>query len=235
MAGKASDSTKKEKAKVSGKKPKTVAKKTATSKSEKPAEKAKSKKPAAKAVAPKAKAAAKTIKPKVAAKAKTAPEAKTGTTKAKPVAKAVATAKPLAKGKAKTAVVKKETAKKDGIANGPSKILSELIVAGMQEMKALDIVVIDLRKIQNSICDFFVIASGNSSTHADAIAGSLEKEVKKTTGEYPWKREGFSNSEWILIDYVSVIAHVFQQHTREFYKLEDLWADADTTVIPNQD
>ncbi|MCX6181485.1 MAG: ribosome silencing factor [Bacteroidetes bacterium] len=109
-----------------------------------------------------------------------------------------------------------------------------MVVAGMEEMKALDIVIIDLRKIQNSICDFFVIASGNSSTHVDAIAGSLEKEVKQTTGEYPWKREGFANSEWILVDYVSVIAHVFQEHTREFYNLEDLWADAAITKIENK-
>ncbi len=182
MAGKATGSIKKEKAKVAVKKPKTeaVAKVKAKTKSEKP----------------------KAVK-KVSTK--------------------------------KTAATKKAVAKKDTAKDSPSKKLADLIVAGMEEMKALDIVIIDLRKIQNSICDFFVIASGNSSTHVDAIAGSLEKEVKKTTGEYPWKREGFSNSEWIIIDYVSVIAHVFQQHSREFYNLEDLWADAQITKIENKD
>ena len=191
MAGKATGSIKKVKAKVTVKKSKTEA-------------------------SAKAKTKVKSEKPKAVKKVSTK--------------KAVAPKKAAVK---KVVAPKKAVAKKEALS--PSKMLADLVVAGMEEMKALDIVIIDLRKIQNSICDFFVIASGNSSTHVDAIAGSLEKEVKKTTGEYPWKREGFSNSEWILVDYVSVIAHVFQEHTREFYNLEDLWADAAITKIENKD
>lgn len=201
-------------------------------------------------MAGKAKGTTKKIKAKVAVKKpKTTTPAKTKTTvkSAKPkatqkaVAKKTAAPKKAAAKKApaakkvvakKTAAPKKVVSKKEALS--PSQKLTDLVVAGMEEMKALDIVIIDLRKIQNSICDFFVIASGNSSTHVDAIAGSLEKEVKQTTGEYPWKREGFANSEWILVDYVSVIAHVFQEHTREFYNLEDLWADAAITKIENK-
>ncbi|MFM7024113.1 MAG: ribosome silencing factor [Flavobacteriales bacterium] len=163
------------------------------------------------------------------------------TTKAKAIsekpkaAKKTAVKKAVKKAPAKKAAAPKKAAHKKAAIKKPaisaSQKLADLIIAGMQEIKAENIVLIDLRKLQNTICDFFVIATGNSSTHVEAIAGTLEKEVKKATGEYPWKREGFSNSEWILIDYVSVIAHVFQEHTREFYNLEDLWADAQITKI----
>jgi ribosome-associated protein len=207
MAEKATGSTKKVKAKVTVKKSKTEALVNPKTKAKSVKPKAEKKVVTKKAAAPKKAVAKKIVTPKKAAVKKTA------------TPKIVAAKKPVAK---------KEAA-------SPSQKLADLVVAGMEEMKALDIVILDLRKIQNSVCDFFIIASGNSSTHVDAIAGSLEKEVKQTTGEYPWKREGFSNSEWILIDYVSVIAHVFQQHTREFYNLEDLWADAAITKIENKD
>lgn len=109
--------------------------------------------------------------------------------------------------------------------------LSKVIVKGMEEKKASDIVVMDLRKIKNTVTDFFVICSGNSDTQIDAISKSIEEEVHKA-GESPaWKVEGKSNGQWILMDYVNVVAHIFLKEKREFYGLEELWGDAKTTRI----
>ncbi|KYG75969.1 MULTISPECIES: ribosome silencing factor [Roseivirga] len=106
-----------------------------------------------------------------------------------------------------------------------SEELSNVVVKGMEERKAEDIVVMDLRKVKGSICDFFVICSGNSDTQIEAIAKSIESEVDKKD-EKPWRKEGFTNREWILIDYVSVVAHIFRKDKRQYYGLEDLWGDA---------
>ncbi|OIN60844.1 ribosome silencing factor [Arsenicibacter rosenii] len=108
-----------------------------------------------------------------------------------------------------------------------SETLRDLVVKGMQEKKAMDIVVMDLRQVKNAICDYFVICSGNSDTQIDAIASSVDEEVHKNTGQNPWHQEGRTNREWILIDYVDVIAHVFRKDRRTFYDLEQLWGDAE--------
>jgi ribosome-associated protein len=112
--------------------------------------------------------------------------------------------------------------------------LSKLIVLGMQERKAQDIVVMDLRKVKNAITDFFVICSGTSDTQIDAIADSIDKEVWERGQRNPWRSEGKSQREWILIDYVDVVAHVFKKDRREFYKLEELWGDAEVVYLPNE-
>lgn len=109
-----------------------------------------------------------------------------------------------------------------------SDILTEVIVKGMEEKKAENIVVLNLKKINNAVCDYFVICEGSSNTHVDAIADSIIEEVRKTLNEKPYHKEGFENAEWILLDYVNVVAHVFQPEKRAFYNLEDLWADAET-------
>jgi ribosome-associated protein len=110
-----------------------------------------------------------------------------------------------------------------------SEELSLLVVAGMQEKKAQDIVVLDLRKIHNAITDFFIICSGSSDTQIDAIGGSVEDEIHKSLQMNPWHREGKQNKEWILLDYVDVVVHVFKKDRREFYDIESLWGDADFT------
>lgn len=114
-----------------------------------------------------------------------------------------------------------------------SQILCDAIVEGMQDNKAKDIVVLDLREIDNAVCDFFVICSGDSSTQVDGISSSVVRHTRKELQEKPWNIEGKSNREWVLMDYVSVVAHVFYHETRAFYELEDLWADAKRTDIPN--
>ena len=114
-----------------------------------------------------------------------------------------------------------------------SKLLCETIVEGMQENKAKDIVVIDLRDIPSSVAEFFVICTGDSSTHIDGIASSLVRHTRNNIKERPWHIEGKGINEWVLIDYVSVVAHVFYPETRAFYDLEELWADGKRTDVPN--
>ena len=112
-----------------------------------------------------------------------------------------------------------------------SEKLSRLIVRGMQEKKAADIVVMDLRKVKNAVADFFVICSGNSDKQLVAIADSIDEEVYKTLKEDPWHMEGKNNKEWMLLDYINVVAHIFKKEQRGFYALEKLWGDADITEV----
>ncbi len=108
----------------------------------------------------------------------------------------------------------------------PSEILSDIVVKGMQEKKASNITVMDLRNVKNAVADFFVICSGNSDTQIDAIAESIDKEVNEHLEQNPWHREGAQNKEWLLLDYVDVVAHIFKPEKRKFFGLENLWGDA---------
>jgi ribosome-associated protein len=119
--------------------------------------------------------------------------------------------------------------KKETKAN--SEKLSQAIVKGMQEKKAIDIVILDLRKVKNAVADFFVICSGNSDKQLDAIADSIDQEVYKAVKENPWHSEGKNNKEWMLLDYINVVAHVFKKDRRQFFALEKLWGDAEITEI----
>ncbi|MFO0332023.1 MAG: ribosome silencing factor [Bacteroidota bacterium] len=114
-----------------------------------------------------------------------------------------------------------------------SEKMSKAVVAGMQEKKAQDIVVMDMREIKNAVADFFVICSGSSDKQLEAIARSIDEEVEKKMKESPWHTEGKNNKEWMILDYISVVAHVFRKDRREFYALERLWGDAHVTEIPD--
>ena len=114
-----------------------------------------------------------------------------------------------------------------------SRELCNLVVEGMKEKKAQDIVTMDLRAIENSIADYFVICTGNSDTQIDAICNSIEETVLKNSSIHPWHLEGKQNKEWILLDYVEVVAHVFRTDRREYYAIEELWADAHSTYLEN--
>ena len=114
-----------------------------------------------------------------------------------------------------------------------AKELINAIISGMQDKKAEEITSLNLLKINNSVCDFFIICHGNSNNQVDAISGSIEDHVRNKLGEKPWQKEGMGNSEWILLDYVNVVVHVFQKETRLFYNIEDLWADAEITSVEN--
>ena len=112
-----------------------------------------------------------------------------------------------------------------------SEVLSEWVVEGMLDKKAHDVVVMDLREVKHAVADYFVICSGNSDTQIDAISDSIEEQIHKHSKQNPWKREGQQNKEWILLDYVDVVAHVFNKEKRIFYGLEELWGDAKITRI----
>ena len=182
------------------------------------------------------------------------------TKKATPAKKAVSTKKATPKKAAAKKVVKvplteKEEAQKEanriantenkkkvsGGAKRPKKIttvaqttsLLDAIVQGMQDKKAKNITVINLSGLEHRVADYFVISDADSTTHVTAIADSLEESAMKKTGEKPYHSEGYQNAEWILVDYVNIVCHVFMRETREFYNIEGLWADGEITNIPD--
>ncbi len=105
------------------------------------------------------------------------------------------------------------------------------IIRGIEEVKGKDIEILDLREIENTVCDYFIICNGTSNTQVNAIVNSIQKLVSKAIKEKPWHVEGSDNSEWVLMDYVHVVVHVFQKHIREYYDLESLWGDAKSVKI----
>lgn len=109
--------------------------------------------------------------------------------------------------------------------------LLDAIVEGMQERKAKNITILDISKLENRVTDYFVICDADSKTHVKSIADSVEEMVLKLTHEKAYHTEGHQNSEWILIDYINIVAHVFLRETREFYNIEGLWGDAEITTI----
>ncbi|HSP11111.1 MAG TPA: ribosome silencing factor [Salegentibacter sp.] len=119
-------------------------------------------------------------------------------------------------------MVKKETNSDQLIAH---------IIKGIEEVKGNEIDILDLREIENTVCDYFIICSGTSNTQVNAIVNSIQKTVSKSLKDKPWHIEGSENAEWVLMDYVNVVVHVFQKHIREFYDIESLWGDAKITSI----
>ncbi|EAP85946.1 MULTISPECIES: ribosome silencing factor [Croceibacter] len=109
--------------------------------------------------------------------------------------------------------------------------LISYIVEGIENVKGQDIDILDLREIENTVCDYFVICNGTSNTQVNALVGSIQKTVSKAIKDKPWHVEGSENGEWVLIDYVNVVVHVFQKHIREYYDIEGLWGDAKVTSI----
>ncbi|CAM3306267.1 ribosome silencing factor [Zobellia roscoffensis] len=109
--------------------------------------------------------------------------------------------------------------------------LIALILQGIEEVKGQDINLLDLRDIENTVCDYFIICNGTSNTHVNAIVGSIRKIVSKSIQDKPWHVEGEDNAEWVLMDYVNVVVHVFQRQIREYYDIEGLWGDAKVTTI----
>lgn len=174
--------------------------------SKKPAKKTKAKDSKSKVTSKKAKPAKKKTSKPVAKKANTSKKTKA------PVKRTIA---------GKKAVKKVTTPKKQ-----PRPALLEAIIDGLEERKAKNITVLNLAGINGRAFDYFVIADADSRTHVESIAGSVEEEVKKKINERPYHTEGWQNGEWILLDYINIIVHVFQRPVREFYNLEGLWADA---------
>ena len=118
--------------------------------------------------------------------------------------------------------------------NVDKQALIDQIVSSIQDVKGEDIMIFDLSEIENSVAETFIICSGNSNTQVNAISGSVEKKVRNELGERPWHVEGTENAMWVLVDYVSVVVHIFQKQVREYYDIEELWGDAKITKIENE-
>lgn len=113
--------------------------------------------------------------------------------------------------------------------------LVKRIAEGIQEKKGKDIVIADLRETDNSVCKYFVICEGNTPTQVAAIADSVSDYVRIHVGVKPTVVEGLRNARWVAMDYSDVLVHIFVPEDRDFYNLENLWADARLTEIPNLD
>ena len=111
-----------------------------------------------------------------------------------------------------------------------STYLSEIAVFGIQEKKGSDIVRLDLRELNSSVSDYFIVCNADSSTQVKAIADSVEDEIYKQTKTNVWHKEGQENAEWIVLDYFDIVVHIFKTDKREFFGIEDLWGDAETTT-----
>ena len=111
-----------------------------------------------------------------------------------------------------------------------STYLSEIAVHGIQEKKGNDVVRLDLRELESSVSDYFIVCNADSSTQVKAIADSVEDEIYKQTKLNVTHKEGQENAEWIILDYFDVVVHIFKTDKREFFGIEDLWGDAETTT-----
>jgi ribosome-associated protein len=118
--------------------------------------------------------------------------------------------------------------------NRNSKLL-KVIINAIQDKKGEHVVSLDLRKIPEAVADFFIVCEASSTVQVKAIADWVEVQVKKECGEPPYKHEGHTAAQWILVDYVNVVVHVFLSETRKFYKLEEMWGDGDVEEEPITD
>jgi len=109
--------------------------------------------------------------------------------------------------------------------------LIDEIIFGIEDVKGVDINIMDLRNITNTVCEFFILCTGTSNTHVSAITNSVRKNVSKKLKEKPFSLEGLENQEWVLIDYIDVVVHIFQGDIREYYDIENLWGDAKITNV----
>ena len=113
--------------------------------------------------------------------------------------------------------------------------LEERIVESIREKKGRNIINIDLTELNNSICEYFIISHGDSDTQVRAIAQNIEEKVKKHQKQNTYHAEGYQNAQWILLDYNTVVVHIFQERIRNYYKLEELWADGKITIYPEEE
>lgn len=115
--------------------------------------------------------------------------------------------------------------------NSDQNKLKDIIVEAILDRKGKELTVLDLKSLDQSIADYFVICHGDSNTQVDAIADSVDRQSRSELQEHALHIEGKENSQWILMDYGSIVVHVFQKEYRDFYNLEALWADAKKEVI----
>ncbi|MDR1553095.1 MAG: ribosome silencing factor [Prevotellaceae bacterium] len=120
----------------------------------------------------------------------------------------------------------KKVIKKSKNADNTTELLN-VAVDAMQEKKAQNIISLNLSELKNSICKYFVICNADSHTQVSAISDNIEDRVLEKLNEKVWRRNGIENAFWIILDYGDVVIHIFQTEQRNFYRLEELWADAE--------
>lgn len=118
--------------------------------------------------------------------------------------------------------------KKNDLKTNTEEIVSAAI-EGILKIKGKNPVSLNLTEIENAVSKYFIICHGDSNTQVDALANSVIETVREETGEKVWHKEGLTNASWVLLDYSDVVVHIFQKEYRDFYKLEELWADAKLT------
>ena len=118
--------------------------------------------------------------------------------------------------------------------NNAQEVINQ-IIEGIQNKKGKGIVIVDMLKLGNSICDYFVICQGGSPAQVGAITDSIEDAVRENCGRKPYAVDGLRNAQWVAMDYGDILVHVFQPEVRKFYDIEHLWADATLTEIPDHD
>jgi ribosome-associated protein len=167
--------------------------------------------------------------PKKAAPKKAAPATKKATPKKAASATKKAAPKKVARKKAAPRKVATKTRKKTPIVHTDEGLeqLHQIIIDAIQDRKGVNIVSLDLRNIEDSVADYFIICTGDATTQIKSIADNVEVEVRNKLNEKPWHIEGTQNLEWVIVDFVNIVVHVFKKDIREYYKLEDLWSDAD--------
>jgi len=104
-------------------------------------------------------------------------------------------------------------------------------IAGIEDKKGLDMIALDFSEIKNAICDYFLICHATNKIQVAAVADAIQEFVFKSEKIHPYHVEGYENCEWVLLDYIDVVIHVFLDERRDYYKLEKLWADAKTVNI----
>ncbi len=116
-----------------------------------------------------------------------------------------------------------------------TQLLLETVIKGLQEKKGHGIIIVDLNKIPGAICQYMVICEGNNPTQIASLSESVLSEVNKELKEKPLSTDGMHNAQWIGMDYASVLVHIFLPEMRSFYRLENLWEDAEIKEIPDLD
>ncbi|MSP07200.1 MAG: ribosome silencing factor [Chitinophagaceae bacterium] len=104
------------------------------------------------------------------------------------------------------------------------------IIKAIEDKKGENIISMDLRKIHEATTDFFIICEANNTTQLKAIADNVEYEVKTNCSEWAYKSEGKTAAQWLLIDYINIVVHIMHPESRNFYRLEEMWSDADTKM-----
>ena len=112
-----------------------------------------------------------------------------------------------------------------------SLVLAKLAAQTLDNKKADEVRILDLRKVYGAPAEYFVIASGNVPSHVSALSDAVHEAVKKAMGINPHKVEGYNNAEWILMDYFDVVIHIFQKEKRQFYRLDELWSDGEEVQV----